>query len=137
MAASSGHAEPNEFVLRGAGTELTLSRATLSGGWQLTYNGRTWPQPGQGLDFVEAGPLGGTATVTVEWIADAYRRTLTLLVPAVNLPVPDPAAGATTDCSTLAILTTTLERRIPQPGQQQTYEPVALTGTAGFNPIQT
>ena len=63
--------------------------------------------------------LGDLVTVTLKWVPDAYRRTLTLLVPTINLDADQAADGI--NIETLVIWMTNLEGRQAR-GQIQKYD---------------
>jgi hypothetical protein len=119
--------EPNHYVLRGYGTQITLStggEASLvfvHGGVELTFKGDAIRH-----SSVEIGDL---LTVTVEAVPDLHVVTLTLLIPAINLHHDEASF------STQAIIT---EHRtsIGGPGLVQgplhRYETRHLDGVASF-----
>jgi hypothetical protein len=123
----------NYFVLSAEGTEISYAATSLTGLPLLTYQGRFGSHnfAGDAIhrevtaigELVMAGPL--------ESIPDLWDVSLTLLVPDVNLI----AGGAATSIATLAVLTTH-HTSIGGPalvqGALQTYEVVALQGTAEF-----
>lgn len=79
--------EPNRFELRLGGTTIVYSTTSLTGQPQLTYDrdgeSRSWS--GDEIEREETG-LGALVTVTLDFIADLRRETLSLLLPEVHLP---------------------------------------------------
>jgi hypothetical protein len=129
---AQGH-EANYFVLSGKDTQISYATESLSGLSLLTYQGPSGSHSFTGDDIrrektgigelVTAGPL--------EAIPDLRVVTLTLLVPDVNLI----DGWAETPIATLAIITThhtTIGGPELVQGALQTYEAVALQGTAEF-----
>jgi hypothetical protein len=123
----------NYFVLNGQDTQITYATDSLSGSHLLTYQGRFGSHSFSGRatdrevtgigELVGGGPL--------ESIIDLWDISLTLLVPEVNLI----GGGAETPIATVAIITThhtTIGGPAFVQGALQTYEVVALQGTAAF-----
>jgi hypothetical protein len=125
--------EANYFVLNGEQTQITYATTSFTGLPLLTYQGRYGSHSFTGDqiqrqataigELVMAGPL--------ETIPDLWEVTLTLLVPEINLI----GGGAATPIATVAIITThhtTIGGPGLVQGALQTYEVVALQGTAQF-----
>jgi hypothetical protein len=121
--------QPNLFELTGEYTQITYSTTSITGQPQFHYQDQQRDLTITGDDIRSLGTeIGTMITVTLEVIPDLHTLTLTLLVPQINLN-----EGTESSLSTLAILTTHLTS-IGGPslveGQLQTYEAVALEGTA-------
>jgi hypothetical protein len=124
---------PNQFVFNSERAQITFATTSFSGEPQLTYQGLlgSYAFAGDqqiGVQETDAD-LGRLVTVILEEVPDLHTITLTLLVPGVNLVTP----GAGTPVATLAILTThytTIGGPGLVKGAQQTYEAIALQGTA-------
>src|SRR4051794_13933863 len=123
----------NYFVLNGENTQISYATTSLSGVPQLTYQGQFGSHSfsGEQIDHVDTD-IGELVMVRpLQVIPDLWEVSLTLLVPDVNLV----AGGAETPIATVAILTTH-NTSIGGPqlvqGALQTYETVALQGTAEF-----
>ncbi|MCB9765917.1 MAG: hypothetical protein H6739_39450 [Alphaproteobacteria bacterium] len=72
------------------------------------------------------GELGTQLTVTLESIPDLRVRTFTLFVPLVQVE-----QGGTAEINVLGVITTTHSTLAGPPlGQEKTYEPLDLAGTA-------
>jgi hypothetical protein len=123
--------QPNHFELAGEYTQITYSTTSITGQPQLHYQDqqRDVNVTGDDIRSLET-EIGTLVTVTLEVIPDLHTLTLTLLVPQINLN-----DGNESPLSTLAILTTH-RTSIGGPGlvegQLQTYEAVALEGTASL-----
>ena len=121
--------QPNLFELAGEYTQITYSTTSFTGQPQFHYQDRQRDVNVTGDDIrsLETG-IGTQVTVTLEVIPDLHTLTVTLLVPQINLDESNESP-----LSTLAILTTH-RTSIGGPGlvegQLQTYEAVALEGTA-------
>jgi hypothetical protein len=116
--------QPNVFQLQGYNTEISYS-GSITGAPQLTYTNR-----GQTLRFsgsqilTEQTQLGQMVTVSLSSnLALGDFESLTLLIPAINLP-PDSRESS---IQTIAIF-----NRLPRvkSGQAQTYMTLCLSGTA-------
>lgn len=124
---------PNYFELAGDGMEITYAATTLTGLPHLTYRGPAGDLEfsGDEIDTEESDQLGRLVTVLLDAVPDGYTLDLTLLLPAINLTGDDEP----TRFATLAILakhlTTIAGPRLIE-GALQTYEAVALEGTARF-----
>lgn len=120
--------QPNLFELTGEYTQITYSTTSITGQPQFNYQDQQRDVNVTGDDIRSVDTeIGTLVTVTLEVIPDLHTLTLTLLVPQINLNEGE------SPLSTLAILTTHLTS-IGGPslveGQLQTYEVVALEGTA-------
>lgn len=121
--------QPNLFELTGEYTQITYSTTSFTGQPQFHYQDqqREVNVTGDDIRPLET-EIGTQVTVTLEVISDLHTLTVTLLVPQINLD-----GGNESPLSTLAILTTD-RTSIGGPGlvegQLQTYEAVALEGTA-------
>lgn len=130
MAATDNEpAQPNLFELTGEYTQVTYSTTSITGQPQLHYQDQQRDLTFTGGDIRSlASEIGALVTVTLEVIPDLHTLTLTLLVPEINLNEESERS-----LSTVAILTTHLTSiggpRLVE-GQLQTYEVVALEGTA-------
>jgi hypothetical protein len=123
----------NYFVLGGEGTQISYATTSLTGLPLLTYQGSFGSHSFTGDEILrEATGIGELATAgPLESIPDLWEITLTLLVPDVNLI----GGYAETPIATVAIITThhtTIGGPALVQGALQTYEVVALQGTASF-----
>ena len=131
MAIDNGSAQPNFFQLAGGYTQITYSTTGITGQPQFHYQDqqRDINVTGGDIRSLET-EIGTLVTVTLEVIPDLHTLTVSLLVPEINLN-----EGNESPLSTLAILTTH-RTSIGGPGlvegQLQTYEVVALEGTASL-----
>lgn len=128
-AIANGSTQPNLFELAGEYTQITYSTTSITGQPQFNYQDqqRDVNVAGDDIRSLET-EIGTLVTVTLEVIPDLHTLTVTLLVPQINLDV-----GNEGPLSTLTVLTTH-RTSIGGPGlvegQLQTYESVALEGTA-------
>ena len=125
--------QPNLFELTGEYTQIriTYSTTSITGQPQFHYQDQQRDLTFTGGDIRSLdSEIGMLITVTLEVIPDLHTLTLTLLIPQINLD-----EGNESSFSTQAILTTHLTS-IGGPnlvkGPLQTYEVVALEGTARF-----
>jgi hypothetical protein len=123
--------QPNLFELAGEYTQITYSTTSITGQPQFHYQDRQRDVNVTGGDIRSLETeIGAQVTVTLEEVPDLHTLTVTLLVPQINL-----GEGNESSLSTLAILTTH-RTSIGGPGlvegQLQTYEAVALEGTASL-----
>ena len=127
----NGSAQPNLFELTGEYTRITYSTTSITGQPQFHYHDqkRDVNVTGDEIRLLET-EIGTLVTVTLEVIPDLHTLTVSLLVPEINLN-----EGNESPLSTQAILTTH-RTSIGGPGlvegQLQTYEVVALEGTASL-----
>ena len=123
--------QPNLFELAGEYTEITYSTTSFTGQPQFHYQDRQRDMEitTDDIRLLET-EIGTQVTVTLEEIPDLHTLMVTLLVPRINLDDSNESP-----LSTLAILTTH-HTSIGGPalveGQLQTYEAVALEGTASL-----
>jgi hypothetical protein len=131
-AIDNGSAQPNLFQLAGGYTQITYSTSSITGQPQFHYQDqqRDVNVTGDEISSQETDAIGTLVTVTVEEIPDLHTLTVSLLVPQINLN-----EGNESPLSTPAILTTH-RTSIGGPGlvegQLQTYEVMALEGTASL-----
>ena len=131
MAIDNGAAQPTLFQLAGGYTQITYSTTSITGQPQFHYQDqqRDISVTGEDIRSLET-EIGTLVTVTLEVIPDLHTLTVSLLVPQINLN-----EGNESPLSTPAILTTH-RTSIGGPGlvegQLQTYEVVALEGTASL-----
>ena len=122
--------EANLFELEGSGASITYSTTSFSGAAQFTYTDANNSVSRSGDDIrVEETGIARLMTINLQQVPDAYSLWVTLLVPAVNVPVQTGQAAL----QTLAVLTTDRTSLIGPAGvegQLQTYEALALSGTA-------
>lgn len=124
--------QPNLFELAGEYTQITYSTTSITGQPQFHYQDRERDVNVTGENDIRSleTKIGTQVTVTLEVIPDLHTLTVTLLVPQINLD-----QGNESPLSTLVILTTH-HTSIGGPGlvegQLQTYEAVALEGTASL-----
>ena len=123
--------QPNHLELAGGYTQITYSTTSIAGQPQFHYQDQQRDVNVTGDDIRSLDTeIGTLVTVTLEVVLDLHTLTATLLVPQINL-----RGGVESPLSTLAILTTHLTS-IGGPGlvegQVQTYEAVALEGTASL-----
>lgn len=127
--------EPNPanlFELTAEDMRLTYTTSSHTGQPQFYYQDeqRNLTFSGDEIDVLHS-EMGVLITITLEVVYDAYRRTLTLLVPQVNLKQEEPKSSV----STLAVLTTHhthLGGTNLVTGALETYAVVALEGMAKF-----
>ncbi len=131
--------QPNEFTFTNAkGTFITYVTTSINGQPQLDYKTQhghgNYHFSGQEIDKLETA-IGTLVTVVIERPLNrdigGNLVKLTVLIPIINLPVTEGEEKVKTE----AILTTEKVAgniRIPLIGQIQTYEVLALTGTARF-----
>jgi hypothetical protein len=126
--------EPNGFVLDGPGTHISYGTTSEDGRPTLTYRGSAGEHTfvGDDIHLEQSATLGQLVSVLLDAAPDAYTLWLTLLLPSFNpVELSDPPIPFTT----LAILTThptTIGGTRLIDGPLQTYEVIALTGTALF-----
>jgi hypothetical protein len=131
MATDNGSAQPNLFQLAGGYIQITYSTTSITGKAQFHYQDqkRDVNVTGEDIRSLET-EIGTLVTVTLEVIPDLHTLTVSLLVPQIKLN-----EGNESPLSTPAILTTH-RTSIGGPGlvegQVQTYEVVALEGTASL-----
>jgi hypothetical protein len=131
----AGPAPPTRYVLNGGGIDLVFVPAASAGAAKLDYRDAKATQTftGDALIIETSKALGQLVSVLLESAPDGYDRYLTLLVPEVH---PDKEGGDVA-IHTVAIVTTHLTS-IGGPdlvkGPLQTYEVIALDGTAEFGP---
>lgn len=123
--------EPNNFDLRGEGTQINYSTTSFTGEPQFTYNTENLSRQftGDEISTLETA-IGKLVTVLIQPDADTGEEVrLSVLIPIINLP-----SSLQNPIETEAILTT---QRTPQrgnspilEGQLQTYKILSLTGTA-------
>ena len=116
--------QSNLFELRCDGIRITYATSSFAGPPQLSYAGPEGERSFSG-DEIESLPsaLGTEVTVTLDSVPDLHTITLTLLLPAIDLPV---AGGARFDA--LAIVST---HPVPLAGTAgQTYEALTMHGLA-------
>jgi hypothetical protein len=131
MAIDNGSAQPNFFQLAGGYTQITYSTTSITGQPQFHYQDqqRDINVTGGDIRSLET-EIGTLVTVTLEVIPDLHTLTVSLLVPQINL-----TEGNESPLSTPAILTshrTSIGGPGLVEGQLQTYEVVALEGTASL-----
>jgi hypothetical protein len=127
--------QANSFELTGEHRRITYDRTTFTGQPQLTYHDDKQPDldgtfTGDEIRSLDSEDTGSMVSVTLRARPDLDTLNLTLLVPDVNLQ-----DGAARSISTLAILIThhtTIGGPNLVEGPLQTYEVVALEGTARF-----
>ena len=123
--------EPNLFDLRNEKDDVQISFSTSSFAGDPLLHFRRGDQifsfRGEEIRAV-ATEFAVQVTVTIEAVPDTRSVTLTLLLPAINLP-----DGRESPVETLAIVTTSLTSiggpRLVK-GQIQSYETITLTGEA-------
>ena len=121
--------QANHFVFSCGDTEVTYDSTSISGRPLLSYQGPEGELHfmGDDIETLESA-LGSEVTVTIETVADLHTITFTLLVPSVML-----TRTADVTIETVAIKTTNHTSIIGTPeGPAQTYEALALHGTASF-----
>lgn len=123
--------EPNLFELRNdkVDVQITFSTSSFAGDPLLQFRRGDEIHSFRGEEIrAVATEFAVQVTVTLEVIPDARSLTLTLLLPAVNLP-----PSLESPVETLAIFTTSLTSiggpRLVE-GQIQSYSTIELTGTA-------
>jgi hypothetical protein len=127
--------QANSFELTGEHRQITYDRTSFTGQPQLTYHddqppGLSRTFTGDEIRSLSSEDTGLMVSVTLRVRQDLDTLNLTLLVPEVNLE-----DGAARSISTLAILIThhtTIGGPNLVKGPLQTYEVVALEGTARF-----
>ena len=127
----NGSAQPNLFQLAGGYTQITYSTTSITGQPQFHYQDqqRDVNVTGDDIRLLET-EIGTLVTITLEVIPDLHTLTVSLLVPEINLN-----EGNESPLSTQAILTThhtTIGGPGLVEGQLQSYEVVALEGTASL-----
>jgi len=120
--------QPNLFVIKGIGIEITYSTSSFGGPPLLTYKDRQRTLTFQGDEIRELeSEIGQQVTVIIEQIPDLRTVTFTLLLPAINLDEPE------TRFRTIGIIATH-RTSIGGPdlvkGALQTYRLKELRGTA-------
>ncbi len=95
--------EPNRFELRLGGTTIVYTTSSIAGQPTLSLdedgNSRSWS--GSEIEREETS-LGALVTVTLDFIADFKRDTLSLLLPEIHLPQD----GGSSDFTAIVIWTT-------------------------------
>jgi hypothetical protein len=120
--------QPNLFVIKGIGIEITYSTSSFSGPPLLTYKDRQRTLTFQGDEIRQLeSEIGQQVTVIIEQIPDLRTVTFTLLLPTINLDEPE------TRFRTIGIIATH-RTSIGGPdlvkGALQTYRLKELRGTA-------
>lgn len=94
--------EPNRFELRLGGTTIVYTTSSIAGPPQLSYDngGETRNFSGDEIETEETG-LGTLVTVTLRFIADLQKDTLSLLLPEIHLP-----ASGSSDFTAIVLWTT-------------------------------
>lgn len=123
--------EANLFELEGGGASIVYSTTSFSGAPQFSYRDTNHSVSRSGDEIrVEETRIARLVTINLQQVPDAYSLSVTLLVPAINVPVQT----GQTALQTLAVLTTDRNSAFTGPagveGQLQTYEAFALSGTA-------
>ena len=94
--------EPNRFELRLGGTTIVYTTSSIAGQPTLSLDSdgdsRSWS--GSEIEREETS-LGALVTVTLDFIADLKRDTLSLLLPEIHLP-----ESGTSDFTAIVIWTT-------------------------------
>jgi hypothetical protein len=119
--------QANLFELKCDSVSIPYSTSSFAGPPQLSYTGPegTLSFSGNEIETLPSA-IGTEVTVTLDLVPDLHTIALTLLLAAFNLP-----ADGDTEFDTLAIKTTHLDTIAgPPQGASQTYEAVALHGTA-------
>jgi hypothetical protein len=132
MTNGSAAQQPNLFNLQGEGVTVSYSTTSIAGVPQFTYRDTTFDVSRSGDAIVrETTGIGTLVTIELENIADLRRVTFTLVLPEINLGPNNQAVVL----HTLGVRTTN-HTTIGGPdliiGPLQTYETVALCGTAQF-----
>ena len=123
--------EPNQFALHGDGASITYSTTSLAGVAQFNYQDKDHSVNRSGDDIrIEETEIARLVTIDIERVPDAYDRSVTLLVPIINVQEP----GGEVAVQTVAVVTTDRSSALTGPrgvvGQAQTYETLCLEGTA-------
>jgi hypothetical protein len=127
--------QPNMYSLRADGVEITYATSSLTGEPTFSFTYEEIEVQATGDEITTAPvvpgagwPLGTLVAVYVDAAPDAWARTLTLMLPDINLD-----EGRETPFTTFAMLTRHLTS-IAGPGlvtgQLQEYELIPLHGTA-------
>jgi len=118
---------PNLFQLSGEGIEVTYSTTSIDGKPRFTFKkGRqTLSFSGNQISSVAAG-IGTLVSVVIANVADKGVTTFSIMLPAIKLPESRKQAFRTFGITTVA--KTTIAG--PPTGAQQTYQTVALRGSA-------
>jgi hypothetical protein len=126
--------QPNGFTFDGAGTHINYGTTSMTGRPTFTYRGTYGEHAFDGDEIHTEGSaaVGGLVSVLIDAVPDSHTVWLTLLLPAFNpVQIGDPPIAF----ASLAVLTTHLTTEAgpgPIDGPLQTYEVVALAGTAHF-----
>ena len=133
-AAAGAVIHPNMFLLTGDNAEFRFSTSSFAGQPTFTYTMPDGEVSTEGENIriepvlADGWPFGTLVSVYVDAAPDAWARTVTLVVPEINL-----VDGAETAFTTFAVLTTHFTN-IGGPGfvegQLQEYELIPLAGTA-------
>ncbi|RPJ65541.1 MAG: hypothetical protein EHM20_17725 [Alphaproteobacteria bacterium] len=125
--------EPNLFTLQGVGqkyrdVQISYSTSSITGQPLFNYKDSKGSYSFKGDEIrTQKTGIGTMVTVTLETVPDLHVKTLTLLVPAINLD------GSAREFKTIAIRTTS-KTTIGGPrlvkGPIQSYEVIDLKGTA-------
>jgi hypothetical protein len=124
--------QPNHFVLDAADTHVTFDATTATGEPRLTYEGPYGAQAfGPEQLSIEDGALGRMVTAYLGAFPDQGQLWLTLLIPRF---VPTTLQGEPAPFETVAILRWLVSTIAgpPTAGALETYEALALEGTAEF-----
>ena len=127
--------EANQFILNGIGQQykdvhIIYSTTSITGKPIFNYKDSksTYSFTGDEI-HTQKMEIGTMVTVTLESAPDLYVKTLTLLVPAINLD------GSEREFKTIAIQTTSKTTKAGESlvkGEVQSYELINLKGTANF-----
>ena len=123
--------EANLFELEGGGATIVYSTTSFSGQPQFSYRDTNHSVSRSGTEIrVVQTEIARLVTVDIQQVPDAYNLSVTLLVPAVNVP----RQTGEISIQTVAVLTTDRSSAFTGPagveGQLQTYETLALSGMA-------
>jgi hypothetical protein len=126
---------PNGFTLDGTDTHIHYGTTSITGEPIFTYRGPYGEHTfwGDEIHVEGSAALGQLVSVLLEAVPDAHVVWLTLLLPAIT---PVQVGGPPTSFASLAVLTTHLTTEAgpgPIEGALQTYEVVALEGTANWS----
>ena len=121
--------EANLFELEGGGATIVYSTTSFSGQPQFSYRDTNHSVSRSGTEIrVVQTEIARLVTVDIQQVPDAYNLSVTLLVPAVNVP----RQTGEISIQTVAVLTTDRSSAFTGPagveGQLQAYETLALSG---------
>ena len=131
MTNSTQRYQPNQFNLGSDNVSISYATSSIAGVPQFSYqdDNRTVSRSGDEIRTVDT-EIGRLVTVDIEQVPDAFDLSLTLLVPIINLREEFGEASI----QTVAVLTTDRSSAFTGPGgvegQVQSYETLALAGTA-------